>query len=53
MTREGSRYTAQTIQGSRPIAVLVGVHSRDKGMLEVQDNNQANVDVQCRGARQC
>ena len=27
-------------------------HGRDKGMLEVQDNNQANFDVQCsRGAR--
>ena len=30
------------------------MHGREKGMLEVQENNQANFDVQCsRGARQC
>ena len=29
------------------------MHGREKGMLEVQENNQANFDVQCsRGARQ-
>ena len=54
--REGASWCQNNFKGkSRGQGQDRGAkHGRDKGMLEVQDNNQTNFDVQCsRGARQC